>query len=59
MELRANVRSSVTGGIAAYKAAELVRLLGKQAPTCQVAMTEGDPLRDRHHLPGALRRATS
>jgi phosphopantothenoylcysteine decarboxylase/phosphopantothenate--cysteine ligase len=25
----------VTGGIAAYKAAELVRLLGKQGPRCR------------------------
>ena len=31
----------VTGGIAAYKAAELVRLLGKQGADVQVAMTEG------------------
>lgn len=31
----------VTGGIAAYKAAELVRLLGKQGAAVQVAMTEG------------------
>ncbi len=31
----------VTGGIAAYKAAELVRLLGKQGANVQVAMTEG------------------
>lgn len=31
----------VTGGIAAYKAAELVRLLGKQGAEVQVAMTEG------------------
>jgi len=31
----------VTGGIAAYKAAELVRLLGKQGAGVQVAMTEG------------------
>jgi phosphopantothenoylcysteine decarboxylase/phosphopantothenate--cysteine ligase len=30
----------VTGGIAAYKAAELVRLLQKQGATVQVAMTE-------------------
>ncbi len=30
----------VTGGIAAYKAAELVRLLGKQGADVQVAMTE-------------------
>ena len=30
----------VTGGIAAYKAAELVRLLGKQGAEVQVAMTE-------------------
>lgn len=30
----------VTGGIAAYKAAELVRLLGKQGATVQVVMTE-------------------
>jgi phosphopantothenoylcysteine decarboxylase/phosphopantothenate--cysteine ligase len=31
----------VTGGIAAYKAAELVRLLGKQGAEVQVAMTKG------------------
>lgn len=31
----------VTGGIAAYKAAELVRLLGKQGADVQVAMTAG------------------
>jgi phosphopantothenoylcysteine decarboxylase/phosphopantothenate--cysteine ligase len=31
----------VTGGIAAYKAAELVRLLGKQGTEVQVAMTDG------------------
>jgi phosphopantothenoylcysteine decarboxylase / phosphopantothenate---cysteine ligase len=31
----------VTGGIAAYKAAELVRLLAKQGAEVQVAMTEG------------------
>ena len=31
----------VTGGIAAYKAEELVRLLGKQGAEVQVAMTEG------------------
>jgi phosphopantothenoylcysteine decarboxylase/phosphopantothenate--cysteine ligase len=31
----------VTGGIAAYKAAELVRLLGKQGAEVQVAMTDG------------------
>ncbi len=31
----------VTGGIAAYKAAELVRLLGRQGADVQVAMTEG------------------
>ena len=31
----------VTGGIAAYKAAELVRLLTKQGADVQVAMTEG------------------
>ena len=30
----------VTGGIAAYKAAELVRLLIKQGATVQVAMSE-------------------
>jgi hypothetical protein len=34
----------VTGGIAAYKAAELVRLLGKQGAEVQVAMTEGRPI---------------
>lgn len=31
----------VTGGIAAYKAAEVVRLLGKQGAEVQVAMTDG------------------
>ena len=31
----------VTGGIAAYKAAELVRLLGRQGADVQVAMTDG------------------
>jgi phosphopantothenoylcysteine decarboxylase/phosphopantothenate--cysteine ligase len=31
----------VTGGIAAYKAAELVRLLVKAGATVQVVMTEG------------------
>ena len=31
----------VTGGIAAYKAAELVRLLGKQGADVQVVMTGG------------------
>lgn len=31
----------ITGGIAAYKAAELVRLLGKAGATVQVVMTEG------------------
>jgi len=30
----------VTGGIAAYKAAELTRLLQKQGASVQVAMTE-------------------
>jgi len=31
----------VTGGIAAYKAAELLRLLSKHGAEVQVAMTEG------------------
>jgi len=42
MELKGKrVVVGVTGGIAAYKAAELVRLLGKQGADVQVAMTEG------------------
>ncbi|MGE5470659.1 MAG: bifunctional phosphopantothenoylcysteine decarboxylase/phosphopantothenate--cysteine ligase CoaBC [Bacteroidota bacterium] len=42
MELNAkSIILGVTGGIAAYKAAELVRLLGKQGADVQVAMTEG------------------
>jgi phosphopantothenoylcysteine decarboxylase/phosphopantothenate--cysteine ligase len=42
MELQGKrVVLGVTGGIAAYKAAELVRLLGKQGADVQVAMTEG------------------
>ncbi|MBU1365623.1 MAG: bifunctional phosphopantothenoylcysteine decarboxylase/phosphopantothenate--cysteine ligase CoaBC [Gammaproteobacteria bacterium] len=42
MELQGKrVVLGVTGGIAAYKAAELVRLLGKQGAEVQVAMTEG------------------
>lgn len=42
MELNAKrIVLGVTGGIAAYKAAELVRLLGKQGAEVQVAMTEG------------------
>jgi phosphopantothenoylcysteine decarboxylase/phosphopantothenate--cysteine ligase len=42
MELQAKrIVLGVTGGIAAYKAAELVRLLGKQGADVQVAMTEG------------------
>jgi phosphopantothenoylcysteine decarboxylase/phosphopantothenate--cysteine ligase len=42
MELRGkHIVLGVTGGIAAYKAAELVRLLGKQGADVQVAMTEG------------------
>ncbi len=42
MELNAKrIVLGVTGGIAAYKAAELVRLLGKQGADVQVAMTEG------------------
>lgn len=42
MELnRKRVVLGVTGGIAAYKAAELVRLLIKQGAEVQVAMTEG------------------
>lgn len=42
MELNAKrIVLGVTGGIAAYKAAELVRLLRKQGADVQVAMTEG------------------
>ncbi|MFN4327116.1 MAG: bifunctional phosphopantothenoylcysteine decarboxylase/phosphopantothenate--cysteine ligase CoaBC [Azonexus sp.] len=42
MELKGRrIVLGVTGGIAAYKAAELVRLLGKQGADVQVAMTEG------------------
>ena len=42
MELQGkNIVLGVTGGIAAYKAAELVRLLRKQGAEVQVAMTEG------------------
>ncbi len=42
MELQGkNIVLGVTGGIAAYKAAELVRLLRKQGADVQVAMTEG------------------
>ncbi|MBS1161107.1 MAG: coaBC [Proteobacteria bacterium] len=42
MELNAKrIILGVTGGIAAYKAAELVRLLVKQGAEVQVAMTEG------------------
>jgi phosphopantothenoylcysteine decarboxylase/phosphopantothenate--cysteine ligase len=42
MELTAKrIVLGVTGGIAAYKAAELVRLLSKQGAEVQVAMTEG------------------
>jgi phosphopantothenoylcysteine decarboxylase/phosphopantothenate--cysteine ligase len=42
MELKGKrVVLGVTGGIAAYKAAELVRLLGKRGADVQVAMTEG------------------
>jgi len=42
MELKEkHIVLGVTGGIAAYKAAELVRLLGKQGADVQVAMTEG------------------
>jgi len=42
MELKGKrIILGVTGGIAAYKAAELVRLLGKQGADVQVAMTEG------------------
>jgi phosphopantothenoylcysteine decarboxylase/phosphopantothenate--cysteine ligase len=41
MELKGkHIVLGVTGGIAAYKAAELVRLLIKQGATVQVAMTE-------------------
>lgn len=42
MELQGkSIVLGVTGGIAAYKAAELVRLLRKQGADVQVAMTEG------------------
>lgn len=42
MELNAKrIVLGVTGGIAAYKAAELVRLLARQGADVQVAMTEG------------------
>lgn len=42
MELKGKrIVLGVTGGIAAYKAAELVRLLGKQGADVQVAMTAG------------------
>lgn len=42
MELQGkHIVLGVTGGIAAYKAAELVRLLGKAGATVQVVMTEG------------------
>ena len=42
MELKGRrIVLGVTGGIAAYKAAELVRLLGKQGADVQVAMTQG------------------
>ncbi len=42
MELKGKrVVLGVTGGIAAYKAAELIRLLVKQGAEVQVAMTEG------------------
>nr|MBL8410522.1 bifunctional phosphopantothenoylcysteine decarboxylase/phosphopantothenate--cysteine ligase CoaBC [Dechloromonas sp.] len=42
MELKGRrIVLGVTGGIAAYKAAELVRLLGKHGADVQVAMTEG------------------
>ena len=42
MELNAKrIVLGVTGGIAAYKAAELVRLLARQGAEVQVAMTEG------------------
>ena len=42
MELKGKrIVLGVTGGIAAYKAAELVRLLGKQGADVQVAMTQG------------------
>jgi phosphopantothenoylcysteine decarboxylase/phosphopantothenate--cysteine ligase len=48
----------VTGGIAAYKAAELVRLLGKQGADVQVAMTEGrNALRHDDHFSGTLGQA--
>ena len=40
MELNAKrIVLGVTGGIAAYKAAELVRLLARQGAEVQVAMT--------------------
>lgn len=42
MELKGKrIVLGVTGGIAAYKAAELLRLLSKQGAEVQVAMTEG------------------
>jgi phosphopantothenoylcysteine decarboxylase/phosphopantothenate--cysteine ligase len=42
MELKGKrIVLGVTGGIAAYKAAELLRLLSKQGADVQVAMTEG------------------
>ena len=43
MELKGKrVALGITGGIAAYKAAELVRLLVKQGASVQVAMTEAN-----------------
>src|SRR5690606_37223148 len=36
-----NIVLGVTGGIAAYKAAELVRLLAQRGTTVKVVMTEG------------------
>src|SRR5574343_178029 len=55
----------VTGGIAAYKAAELVRLLGKPGAEVQVAMTAGathlvtaTPLQAMSGCPTLLRTST-
>jgi phosphopantothenoylcysteine synthetase/decarboxylase len=46
----------VTGGIAAYKAAELVRLLGKAGADVHVVLTKaGARFRHRGDLSGAVR----
>ena len=46
----------VTGGIAAYKAAELMRLLVKDGVTVDVVMTDGgDAIRHADDVPGAVR----